>query len=255
MTATQAAHAARNGSTDTRPRVALAMPCGGTLRLEAATDHFARCTSGKCWVQPMSAVSSSPFMTHNSLWAVALSYHKHGILDYFCVHHADVEVRTHGWVDVMVDEMRRVGAAILSAVIAIKDDQGITSTAVEGDTIWTPRRLSLVECHSLPQTFSAADTPWPDRALLVNTGLVLFDLSRPEFYAANDDGSLQFLFEEKDRIIPGDDGMYRAEMASDDWNLSRTAYRHGLPVYATWKVHVEHWGSATFGNQPQRKAS
>jgi hypothetical protein len=224
------------------PRVFSTIPTRGQGNVAAIQSHFALASRGEVEVIPGMAVSSLLCQGFNMLWAAALTLHEHGIADYFLMHHDDVEVTTPGWLDVMVREMRSAGAAVLSAVVAIKDDSGDTSTALETGNQWAPRRLSLAECHAREET-------WTESGLLVNTGLMLVDLARPEFHAADESGELRFSFAIQDRIVRQPDGSLRVQTRPEDWEFSRRCRRHLLPVYATRKVEAIHHGDRGHTNQ------
>lgn len=239
---------------DTRPRVFSVMPSRGSAHMLAAASHYCLPTRGAVEIIP--GLSLSSLLTHgfNLNWATALNWHKAGIVDYFLMHHDDIEIRTHGWLDLMVNEMKRTGAAVLSVVQPIKDGSGSTSTAIDNGGYWAPRKLTLDEIGMMPETFCAADTKWPDKTLLVNTGLMLIDLSRPEWRESyiDKDGckALRFHFNIADRIIDVEDEL-RAQVAPEDWNFSRLC--RGMPVYATRKVECFHHGDYGFSNQPTPK--
>jgi hypothetical protein len=242
---------------DERPRVFLAMPSRGAGRVEAAASHYALPTCGAVEVIPGYATGSLLGLSFNLCLANALNYARAGAINYFCLHHDDIQVVTPRWLDILVTEMERTGAAVLSVVQPIKDTSGYTSTAVETPDPWRPRKLTLAECGRLPETFSAADLPalLPDYQgpLLVNTGLLLLDLSRPEWTAARrlEDNSLYFRFSIDDRIAEGPDGQFRAEVKSEDWNFSRLCHEQGLPVYATRLIECLHWGDWAFSNRTE----
>lgn len=234
-----------------RPRVLLCMPTRGDARLEAAQSHLALATRGLCDVIPSMTASSLLANGFNRMWATALNFARVGAVTHWLLHHDDIEIRTPGWLDVMVEEMQRVGAAVLSVVQPIKNNSGLTSTAVglPGDP-WFNRKFKLSEIAALPETFSAADTRWPQAPLLANTGLMLIDLSRPEWTQTNPDGSLRFRFQISDRIVE-EGGEYKAQVRPEDWAFSRDCWEAGLPVYVTRKVDCHHWGAVAFSNQYQ----
>ena len=63
----------------------------------------------------------------NRLWVQALNERTDHGWTHFAMHHADVQAPA-GWVDTLADEMARVGADVISAVVPIKDYRGLTST-------------------------------------------------------------------------------------------------------------------------------
>lgn len=234
------------------PRVLCCMPSRGEANIHAANSHYVLPTAGGCQVIP--GVGTSSLLPHmfNRLWANALDWNDKGVADYWCLHHDDIEVHTHGWLDVMLEEMRRAGVAVLSVVQPIKDGSGETSTAVEWLPPWVPRKLTLEEVGKLPQTFTTRDTPWPDKPLLINTGLMLVDLARPEWRDLDADGCMRFFFTFHCRILVKD-GERVAQIRPEDWEFSRQLAAAGVPYAATTKVQCSHWGSFAYGNQPPRE--
>lgn len=237
---------------DARPRVFLCMPSLGECRVEAAASHYALPTRGKCEIIPGLSTSSLLCFGFNLNWATALNWQRAGMIDCFAMLHSDVQVLTHGWVDVLVAEMKRVGAAWLSAIVPIKDDTGLTSTAVESGNPWAPRKLSLEEIGRLPETFRAEDVPGNAGPLLVNTGCWIADLSHPAWRRTRTDGSLAFHFNIADRLMPKEDGELVAQVKPEDWQASRLAAELGAPVYATTKVELLHHGDRAWSNKPPR---
>lgn len=234
-----------------KPRVLLGMPGGGHGSILALLSHCFL-PGGKCQIVPAYAFGSAANYNHNLLFAQALKYYRDGLVDYLIIHHSDVEIRTQKWLDILYGEMKRTGAAMLAAVCSKKSERGDSNMAVSTDSPWAGRVLSLQETWDLPDTFSIADTQWPDRQLLVNTGLLLIDLSRPEWWQrvpSFGGEELRFCFRMMDRIAILEDGDLQPQFASEDWNFARTAADCGLPVFATTLIDIGHHGEIVFGNQ------
>lgn len=246
------------------PSVACTMPSYNSFHPLAALSYyrFGGRFGGRLEGMAIGSLLTQQF---NQGWAMALNQHRLGNADYFLMQHADVEVQTPRYVEVMIAEMKRVGAAVLSAVVPIKDDSGDTSTAVDyrlSDNlvnVWGPRKLTLAECHAVGPTF---DTPTVREygrkllgckveTLLVNTGLMLIDLSRPEWLGVREeDGSLFFKFTILDRVYEGADGeTLNVGCQSEDWVFSRRCAEYGVPVFATTKIAVVHHGDMGWSNQ------
>ena len=197
----------------------------------------------------------------NLLFCHALEWRDRGQADYFAMIHGDV-VPPVWWADVMIAEMERVGADVLSAVVPLKSEHGLTSTAIDrvaltdlelaGDLagdgggyevedcthFWAvERRLTMTEVMGLPITFGAADV-CPGHALLVNTGLFVCNLHRNWY--DNDD----FCFTIRDRIVrERQDGRVvkrTVQCVPEDWHFSREVQRHGGKVMATRIVPLFH---------------
>jgi hypothetical protein len=173
----------------------------------------------------------------NMLWCDALNHRKtHGVT-HFAMCHYDVRPEPF-WVDKLIAEMDRVDADIISTVLAIKDDRGLTSTGIASYETSEVRRLTMHEVFDLPETFSVADTGGD--YLAVNTGLWVARLESwtDRFYG----------FETRTGISEQPDGTFKAWFRPEDWLMSEQAYQLGLRVYATRAVKAWHCGVKEYGN-------
>jgi hypothetical protein len=176
----------------------------------------------------------------NSLLCAALNRRAELRLTHWYLHHADIGAEP-GHLDIMVEEMRRTGADVLSAVVPIKDSRGLTSTGWRDPECKGPvRRFTMREIHALPETFDAAAAGRPDDYLMVNTGLLLLDFTRPWVE--------EICFTIRDAIVKGPDGQYYANTWPEDWAFSHWAQGRGLRVFATRKVKVRHVGRMAYVN-------
>lgn len=151
---------------------------------------------------------------------------------HFAMVHADI-VPEARWLDKMLRLMRAHEADILSAVAPIKDGSGDTSTAF--DLPGGPRRLPLAEIHeAYDPTFTAPD-------LLVNTGLMLVDLSWP--------GADKVWFAIQDKIVWGTSDGPHVGVLPEDWHFSRMARERGARIWATREVALTHYGTAAYTNR------
>jgi len=185
-------------------------------------------------VSPASSLLASCF---NSCWALARNEWEAGRCDAFAMIHSDVSAPLH-WLDVLYREMEKTGVDLISCVIPIKDGRGLTSTVVDdtGDP-WRRRRLTMREVAALPETFTDKDVGGP---LLLNTGLWLCKLGP---------WCLEALFETKDHLRRGPDGLWQACCLPEDWGFSLQARALGLKLAATRSVRVEHYGEQKWSNQ------
>jgi len=181
----------------------------------------------------------------NDLWAKALNArNEHGI-DRFVMLHSDIQPLASSWIDDLLDELNRTDADVLSAVIAIKDHNGLTSTAIDTH-LFRPRRLTFTEIAELPETFGGHDLACIHEEgegcnvdLLINTGLMAIRFDHPWVEQA--------CFSFTDRIVKRD-GKYIAEIEPEDWKFSRWCHSQGLKVLATKKIKASHFGIVPFGN-------
>jgi hypothetical protein len=184
-------------------------------------------------------------LVFNRLWVRALNDRGRGY-SHFAMHHADIQAPP-GWVDVLLEEMDKHGADVISAVVAIKDYRGLTSTGYRDPNLGRITRLTIKEVNQLPETFSLEDVArkWPDKKLtpdhwlMVNTGLWLcrFTESWVE----------QACFSIEDAIGRDERGWF-ARCLPEDWNFSGFCARLGLKVLATRKPRVLHHGDSGFPN-------
>jgi hypothetical protein len=90
----------------------------------------------------------------NHLWALALNERQRSGVDIFAMLHADIQAQA-GWLDLLVGELLRLDADVISAVVPIKDSRGLTSTGFSDPEDPRVERLAVRELQSLPRTFDA----------------------------------------------------------------------------------------------------
>lgn len=175
----------------------------------------------------------------NVLWCMLLnSMQSDDPPEYFAMLHSDVAAEP-GWLDLMISILERQKLDLLSAVVPIKSQHGLTSTAVarvDGSTWRVGQRLTMTEVYGLPPTFTSEDL---GRDLLVNTGC---------WVAKVGDWCKEVSFTINDRIILSPDGTYHSETEPEDWYFSRLCHDLGLRIGATRSVRIAHDGSASFRN-------
>lgn len=229
-------------------RVMLVMPAGpGTAEISTAHRFFHPFAQGE---QPFELLhgytgGSALANTFNRLWSEGLGmYLRYGVT-HFAMLHADVRP-DEGWLQTLMEELERTGADVISAVSAIKDSHGVTSTGLGNpDDPWSYKRLTLSELAAFPQTFDATDLGHPDDVLLVNTGCWLADLRRPWWLKQKPNGELLFCFTQQDRILyfpEREKHLFEIEFLPEDWWFSRLCHQVGAKVKATRKVNCIHYG-------------
>lgn len=172
----------------------------------------------------------------NTLWLMALE----AKADYFVMVHADIVPELTG-IQKLVEECIALDADVVSAVSPIKTQDGLTSTAIaNADELWHPRRFTMHEVFKFPETFDAAATGNPDRALLINTGMMCCNLNRPWVEDA--------CFTIGDKIEMQADGKRHPLVLPEDWGFSWFLHERGAKVYATRKVLLDHYGTLAFPN-------
>lgn len=163
-------------------------------------------------------------------------------ITHFAMIHTDV-IPEEYWLDKMLAIMERTNADVLSAVIPIKDHQGLTSTALDEqvgdvDPAWRVRRITLNEIYKTLDGVKL-EPSFTHPKLLVNTGLMLIDLRKPWI------DKLHFRFEHQ---IIRHHGKRSAVCMPEDWAFSRDARALGATLWATREVAVRHVGYAAYPN-------
>lgn len=226
---------------DIKPKpawVVLGMPHYGPVHM-AAAKAFWHCASAGCHVQHVTCEASLLANGFNSLLGAALSLRESGY-KFFVMLHGDI-VPEPFWVDMLLAELMRLNADLVSAVVPIKDGRGLTSTGIDdAKDPWTPlKRLTLKEVHRLPETFNAEDAGFPHHRLLVNTGCWIMRLDT--HYAD------RVRFTIRDQLLK-DGQAYKPQVIPEDWDFSRQVQAAGGKVYATRKVRLAHLGGAHYRN-------
>lgn len=225
-----------------KPLVALALPG----RRPASTDTdalvYGLCCkavrSQKYDVTPAVCWKSVITVTFNTLWCGFRNQDKAARaapdgrpLAYFAMLHDDV-VPDAGWLDVLIGILEKnPDVDLVSAVVPIKDDRGLTSTAVDGVTgdDWGPRRLTMAEVCALPPTFSAADV---GGELLLNSGCWVARFDAPWVP--------KVCFRQQDRIVELASGDVAPQTMTEDWDFTRQVRAAGGKVLATRAVGLYH---------------
>lgn len=157
---------------------------------------------------------------------------------HFAMLHADI-FPAQGWLTRMHDIMERTGADILSVVMPLKNDKGLTSIGLcEEETVpLKVKRLTMNEIYQREETFT-------DPHIIVNTGLMLINLKAP--FMSHVGRGLQFRV--TDQILKLDDGRLHAYGGSEDWLFSLDARGLGAKIFVTREVSAAHIGGASWPN-------
>jgi len=188
---------------------------------------------------PISPRGSLLSCIFNVAWGAALDAWEAGKADGFAMGHDDVECDP-GTYSILADELERSGADILSVVVPIRGDEGVTSTALDNVTAdpWKPQRLTMTETLKLPETFTEKDVGAP---LLLNTGLWICKFG-PWATTPTD-----LVFTVQDAIEKRN-GKRHTRVFPEDWNFSRQARERGAKLAATRKIKVLHHGDQAWPN-------
>jgi hypothetical protein len=214
----------------TTARVLVSIPTYGGL--DFRTFEALSSASRKGAVAGVQYVKSS-FLTKcfNQLWCRALNARESQGLTHFAMLHGDV-VPMSLWLDHMLEIASETNADVLSVVMPMKSEHGVTSTAIESADRMKPTRFTLKQLDKMPVTFT-------HEKLLVNTGLMLVKL------AGDWIEKIHFHFEDEIRI---EDGIRVAHALSEDWAFSMDARALGAKVYATRAVTAVHLGEWAYPN-------
>lgn len=192
----------------------------------------------------MMQVTAHSLLAHNfnRLWCMALNSRKDQGTTHFAMLHADVGPEGD-WLKKMLMVMDQTESDIVGCVIPLKGPKGLTSIGIDRPTEkdpWLAQRLSLKEIFALEPTFT-------DERLLVNTGLLLIDITKPWVDEKDENGELKAKFEINDRIV-FKDGKYQAQVEPEDWGFCRKARKLGAKITATRTVKIRHIGRAEYLN-------
>ena len=174
--------------------------------------------------------SSALTSSFNQMWCAGLNMRLTDGITHFLLWHADVRPQGMDWLDILFQEMAMAGADVLSAIIPIKDDKGVTSTAFDVRQ-WQPLRVTQKQASELPETWTAEN-------LLINTGLMLVDFQKPWVE--------QICFTVDNKIEKDPTGTWRSFFEPEDWNFSRQCRSLGVSMYVTRKIRVEHYGFKSY---------
>lgn len=178
-------------------------------------------------------------------------------ITHFAMIHGDVVPESY-WLSTMLEELERVDADVLSAVLAIKDSQGVSSTGLfyADRPDWPTRRLTFTEIHKsrLPRTFNHQDlidnglaTGKDGEVMVINTGLWVARYKKPWFQ----DNKVVFRQTHEIKKLPRPDGKgdyLQCWFMPEDWWFARDLASWGARVYATSCVSVNHVGNSLFPN-------
>ena len=229
-------------------KVFLAYPYCDKAHVSATLSayHGASPNKGIYVVHPLASPPGAHAYNFNFAWCMALNTRKSEGWTHCAMIHSDVECDDVGWLDVMLGEMDRVKADVLSVVLPIKDKRGLSSTALQDRRTLRTHRLTMKELDKLPETFDAAGAGEPHSTLFVSTGLWICRFTEPWVE--------QCWFETRDRLgrLPPceeyPDGRFVPLSLSEDYNFSRQLAELDLRVFATKKVKARHWGNHDYIN-------
>lgn len=186
------------------------------------------------------STTNASVLTRNFNVNLAVALNNRDKLTHLCIVHGDIEILTHFWLDKMLDIMKANEADVLSVVSPLKTMEGFTTTGLEEACHgsewpeWETRRLTLHEIYNdYPPTFTHPK-------ILLNTGLMLIDLSKPWVE--------QCYFSFEDRIVKDKNGKFQVLSLSEDWIFSKMAKELGAKLFATREIAINHVGSMRFGN-------
>lgn len=244
------------------------------LAVQESVTVFSSGSGGRTAGHAIKAIGGASLLAwgFNGFWLDCLNYLESGAkISHFAMLHDDV-VPEAGWLDKMIGALLEAQeddpkVKVMSAVIPLKDWQRMTSTAIDGnhppgDPCPQPvYQLSVPRVEQLPEIFGASDLDQPEGKLLVNTGLMVVDVSGGWWSAEDERGDLRVFFTVKDRcrrspviVQRGKPRPLVRQVAPEDWTFSRMVQSLGLRVRATRRINLSHVGKAAYdgphGNLP-----
>lgn len=162
---------------------------------------------------------------------------------HFLMLHSDIGLKNPLWVPEMLKIQAEEGVPVLSATVAIKSAEGLTSVAVDTREHF-PRRLTLKEIHDGPETLTNEKCKrlYGSR-LLINTGVMLWDLRVMRQHIPN----LAFEFKDCWVNVTGQNGpSIEPSFFPEDWLMSRKLDDLGIPYATTRALETIHIGNAEY---------
>lgn len=183
----------------------------------------------------------------NNLWCTALNVKDQYNLTWFAMLHSDI-IPEPFWIDKLIRIAEEKGADLLSAIVPIKSDEGVTSTAVShpNSRFGASFRLTQHQVNNVfPETFSLQDlvdgghtnVDPTTHDLMVNTGCMICRLDKGWW--------TDVYFTIADRI-EYNHGKFYAQVDSEDWFFSKCIADNGGKVMATRAIKVQHLGTTAF---------
>lgn len=218
------------------PKVLLVLPTRGHVKDLTALSLL---KMGRTPVYQVLMRSTSVLtLTFNTLWADALNHR--GKFDYLVMMHDDVQPIDDGWLDTLVEQIEKTGADVVSAVLPIKDDRGLTSTAFMAPESRSQVRLTMTQAMKLPKTFTADDAGLTGCVVMPNTGLWICDFRKPWVE--------KICFTTRDRVFRDSDGQWKAQAFTEDWDFGAQCCALGVKVMGTTAVRAMHHGEFAYPN-------
>ncbi len=174
----------------------------------------------------------------NQIWCAMMNTKG---MQYFIMLHADV-FSAPGWADMLIEQLELNNLDVLSVVIPLKEDTGITSTGVLSPDMQNIHRFTLEELKKYPSVFTEehtkADHPG---TLLVNTGMWI---ARVGDWMKEFDGFKTF---SEVKLNPETE-KYEERCSPEDWDFSVFLKEKGIKYGATTLVKVGHVGKKAWLN-------
>jgi hypothetical protein len=170
--------------------------------------------------------------------------------------HADV-IPEDWWLDKLIDEAERYDADLMSAVVPMKTQHGVTSTGISKpgrkETYFCRLTMQQIHHSDFPATFGIAEAAdalerlppelridkVPREFLFVNTGCMVCRIDKP--------WATEVWFENEEAIV-NVNGAWQAVGNSEDWVFSKRVAQKGGKVMATRAVNLIHKGTATYSS-------
>lgn len=206
-----------------------------TIAILQARDKFPLVFSHHC--------SSALCLSFNGLLQTMYRQSSDLSISHIVMMHNDVAPLDPNWLPSMMHELDGQELDVLSAFCPIKDNRGLTNTAVERrheaePGAWCRKRFTVTELPTLPPTIrfddgylsefiGGRDTP----RLLINTGLMLMRVGR---------WMKDVVFDTRNHVRFDADGQPHIQFESEDWEFSRWMFGRTIPYGVTSVVPVAH---------------
>lgn len=220
------------------PQVFLACPRYGHVEWESAASVMR--ASELCDVTVRPSMSSVLCDNFNRLWAEALNLRASRPLTHFAMIHSDISAES-GWLDTLMLELQRANLDVISVIVPLKDERGLTSTGILKQATNRIHQFTLADVYNLPVTFTLNDiNHLEDEVLAINTGLWVCTFTQPWIE--------KIVFRTYTDIIKDEENSFHAVSLTEDWDFSLQCARLDVKVGATRIVRVGHYGRKEYSN-------
>lgn len=219
------------------PRIYLSIPTHDRRNEAAISIQMAALNAYPDYYEAIPAVGQNSLLpsNFNQLWCNALNARKKYNITHFAMLHNDVLPLKRDWLLVLLHEMVKHEADVVSSCVLMKSKTRRVMSAA-----WWPKNgvrddvkhITEAELANMPITFDSSVNP--GCKLLMNTGMWLADIRTDRLASC--------FFEIKNWTFPDADGVWHARDIPEDWNFSLQVHHRKGRLFCTQANPVSHFG-------------